>query len=240
MAYQLLVADDSATMQRVVQTTFANEDFQVTAVDNGQAAVATAKSLRPQLALVDVGMPGMDGYAVCQALKSDAETALIPVVLLGSNFQPIDEARAQSVGAVAHVMKPFETQALIDRVKTLLGQATSPAIRSIPAAGTPLTMTASPAAATTPVRPPIPVAPTVATPSAFAPQQPSVTPPSLGQTPARPGSPGVPFGAPSSSPQTLGQPARPPVPQSAPPPSSISPFAQPRPPQQTPQPVSST
>ncbi|HSI05185.1 MAG: PleD family two-component system response regulator [Myxococcota bacterium] len=230
MPYQLLLADDSATMHRVVQIVFANEDFQVTAVDNGQAAVATAKSLKPQLALVDVGMPGMDGYAVCQAIKADADTSGIPVVLLASNFQPIDEARAQSVGATAHVMKPFESQALLDRVKTILGAPVQAAIRSIPQAGAP---TSAPPVAAKPAAPPAaapaasggfgapmggPARPQVAPTAA-----PAGAPPGIpAQRPAAP--PTSPFtppprapGQPPASPFAAGTPAGQPPPQRTPP-----------------------
>ena len=121
MAHQLLVADDSVTMQKVVQIAFACEEFAVTTASNGQEALAKAKQIKPAVALIDVGMPGVDGYAVCQALKGDPETANARVMLLASQAVPFDEARATASGADGHVMKPFETQALIDRVKTLLG-----------------------------------------------------------------------------------------------------------------------
>src|SRR5512137_67227 len=97
MAYQLLVADDSVTMQKVVTITFAHEDFQITAVSSGQEAIAKAKELKPAIAVIDTVMPGgMDGYSVCQSIKADPDTAGVHVLLLASNTEPFDESRAQA------------------------------------------------------------------------------------------------------------------------------------------------
>src|SRR5512142_498841 len=125
MAYQLLLVDDSVTMHKAVQITFAYEGFNVVASASGPEALARAREAKFDVALVDMHMPGTDGYAVCQALKGEANLASTPVLLLGNNSEPIDEARAQSVGAAGHLSKPFETQALIDRVKTLVGAPVS-------------------------------------------------------------------------------------------------------------------
>ena len=148
MPYQLLLADDSATIHRVVQITFATEDFQVTAVNGGNAAVSRAKELVPSVAVIDLGMPDLDGYTVCQAIKSDPATAGIPVLLLSGSNAPFDAARAQAVGANEHLAKPFETQALLDKVKTLVGaplQAATPSFAARPVAA---------AAASAPAAPP--------------------------------------------------------------------------------------
>ncbi|HET6347202.1 MAG TPA: response regulator, partial [Myxococcota bacterium] len=106
MPYQLLFADDSATMHRVLQITFAREDFTIIGVNNGAAAIAKAKEVKPDVAVIDISMPGMDGYAVCHSLKSDPATAQIPVLLLAGSQEPFDEARAQASGANSHVVKP--------------------------------------------------------------------------------------------------------------------------------------
>ena len=121
MAYQLLLVDDSVTMHKAVQITFACEDIHVTAVSTLQEALAKAREAKPDVALIDVHLAGTDGYSVCQALKADPATAAAPILLLGNNAEPIDEARVQAAGAAGHILKPFETQALIDRVKALLG-----------------------------------------------------------------------------------------------------------------------
>ena len=152
MPKTLLVADDSLTIRKVIGMVLALEDFQITAVDNGIDAIARAREMRPDLVIADVLMPGRSGYEVCETLKSDPATASTPVLLLAGNFEPFDEARARAARADAHITKPFESQAFLDRVRTLLG---------LPA-GQPM-MPARPAYATAP--PPATSQPAVPRPS---------------------------------------------------------------------------
>jgi CheY-like chemotaxis protein len=121
MPKQLLVADDSLTIRKVIGMVFAVEDVSITYVDNGIDAVARARELRPDCVLADVLMPGKSGYEVCEALKADPGTAAIRVLLLAGNFEPFDEARARAVRADDFIVKPFESQALIDKVRALVG-----------------------------------------------------------------------------------------------------------------------
>src|SRR5207248_5529986 len=72
----------------------------------------------------DVMMPGKSGYEVCEALKSDPATSAIPVMLLAGTFEPFDENRARAARADGHIVKPFESQALLDKVKVLVGMPT--------------------------------------------------------------------------------------------------------------------
>ncbi len=123
MPKNLLLADDSITIQKVVGITFAGEDFKITAVDNGEDAIARARELRPDVVLADVVMPRKNGYEVCEALKADPALQHIPVLLLAGTFESFDESRAHAVRADGHIAKPFESQALINKVKELLGSA---------------------------------------------------------------------------------------------------------------------
>ncbi|HYO71382.1 MAG TPA: response regulator, partial [Archangium sp.] len=122
MPKNLLVADDSLTIRKVIGMIFATEDFQVTAVDNGLDAITRSRELRPDVVLADVMMPGKNGYEVCEALKNDPATQGIPVLLLAGTFEAFDEARARAARADDHITKPFESQVLLDKVKTLVGQ----------------------------------------------------------------------------------------------------------------------
>jgi CheY-like chemotaxis protein len=126
MPKSLLLADDSVTIQKVVGISFANEDIEITTVDNGRDAVAKARAIRPDIILADVVMPGMSGYEVCEAIKSDPNLRHVPVLLLTGTFEAFDQARASAVGAAGHVAKPFEAQTLVDRVKQLLAAAPAP------------------------------------------------------------------------------------------------------------------
>jgi CheY-like chemotaxis protein len=120
MPHKLLLADDSVTIQRVIELTFADEDIQVIAVGDGQQAITRIEAERPDIVLADVGMPERDGYEVAAFVKSSAPLAHIPVVLLTGAFEPVDESRARAVGCDGVLVKPFEPQMVINRVKDLL------------------------------------------------------------------------------------------------------------------------
>ncbi len=120
MRPKLLLADDSVTIQRVIELTFADEDVQVVAVGDGQQAIDRVRTDRPDIVLADVGMPERDGYEVAAFIKGDPEFAHIPVLLLTGAFEPIDEARARAVGCDGVLVKPFEPQMVISRVRDLL------------------------------------------------------------------------------------------------------------------------
>lgn len=120
MSHKLLLADDSVTIQRVIELTFADENVQVVAVGNGQEAIDRIQRDRPDIVLADVGMPERNGYEVAAFVKANPTTAHIPVVLLTGAFEPIDEGRARSAGCDGVLVKPFEPQIVIGRVKELL------------------------------------------------------------------------------------------------------------------------
>lgn len=120
MAHKLLLADDSVTIQRVIELTFADEDVEVTAVGDGRQAIERIRAERPDIVLADVGMPERDGYEVSAFVKGDPGLAQIPVLLLTGAFEPIDETRARAVGCDGVLVKPFEPQMVISRVKDLL------------------------------------------------------------------------------------------------------------------------
>src|SRR5689334_18185503 len=120
MPATLLVADDSVTIQRVIELTFANEDVRVVAVGDGQAAVQRIDAERPDIVLADVGMPKLDGYAVATHIKQSPALRDIPVLLLTGAFEPVDEEKARATGCDGILVKPVEPQQLIVRVKELL------------------------------------------------------------------------------------------------------------------------
>ena len=189
MPKSLLLADDSITIQKVVQITFASEDFQITAVDNGDAALEKIRASRPAIVLADVVMPGKTGYDICQVLKSDPDTRNIPVILLAGTFEPFDEGRAKQVGAEDFIVKPFETQALIDKVKRLTGDSTAGTVAAAPVAAKPASPFAPPAAAS-PIfaKPPPAAAPAMAPPVALTPPV-AAPPPMAAPKPVAPASP---------------------------------------------------
>ncbi len=120
MPHKLLLADDSVTIQRVIELTFADEDIHVIAVGDGKQAIERIQSDRPDIVLADIGMPERDGYEVAAFVKGHPDLAHVPVLLLTGAFEPIDEGRARAAGCDGVLVKPFEPQMVINRVKDLL------------------------------------------------------------------------------------------------------------------------
>ncbi len=215
MPRNLLLADDSITIQKVVGITFAGEDFSIVAVDNGDDAVRKARELRPDVILADVVMPKRNGYEVCEAVKSDPELAHIPVLLLAGTFEAFDESRAHAVRADAHIAKPFESQALITKVRELLGRGTqstaplsAPVIAGLEAAQSavarPSLAAATPSSSAAPP-PHVPSAASLGTPAGSA-GTPTWTIPVTPQVPAAGAPPRPPApSAPSTSVPALGR-----------------------------------
>lgn len=119
--HKLLLADDSVTIQKVVNLTFADEGIEVISVGDGNTAMEKFVESRPDLVMVDVNMPGVDGYRICEIIKQDEETRDIPVILLVGSFEPFDEEEARRVGANDYLTKPFQSiRQLVNKVTVLL------------------------------------------------------------------------------------------------------------------------
>ncbi|HSY51884.1 MAG TPA: response regulator [Thermoanaerobaculia bacterium] len=125
MPKKILLADDSITIQKVVELTFSDGDYEVTAVNNGAKAIARLAEMRPDIILSDIIMPEKNGYEVCEYVKSHPEYRNIPVILLTGTFEPFDPDRADKAGCDAVVTKPFESQSLIHKVEELIQQSQS-------------------------------------------------------------------------------------------------------------------
>ncbi len=133
---KLLLADDSATIQKVIDLTFADEGVRVVIVNNGQEAIDQLPEVQPDIVLADVFMPARSGYEVCEYVKTNEKLKHIPVMLLVGSFEPFDEAEARRVGADEILTKPFQSiRRLIDRVGSLVSG--SPAEKESPTAELP-------------------------------------------------------------------------------------------------------
>lgn len=120
MASRILLADDSITIQKVVNLTFADEGIEVVAVSNGDLAERRLAEVNPDLVLADIFMPGKNGYELCEAIKGSSNFSKVPVVLLVGAFEPFDQTEASRVGADAHLTKPFESRTLVETVRSLI------------------------------------------------------------------------------------------------------------------------
>ena len=143
---RLLLADDSVSVQRIIELTFVDENVDVVAVGGGHEAIEDIKRQPPDIVLADTRMPEGDGYEVADFVRRSPELARIPVVLLTGAFDPVDTVRAEEVGSRGVLVKPFEAQQVIGTVRDLLAvnagsTPAPPATSATPPAG------AAPAAA---------------------------------------------------------------------------------------------
>ncbi len=117
MTTTLLAVDDSKTMRKVIEITFAGEGFKTVVAADAADAVAKAQSEHPQVALIDAALEGTNGYDLCRQIKGASPSTV--VVLLSNKAQPYDKARGAAAGADDFMDKPFDTQQMIDKVTTL-------------------------------------------------------------------------------------------------------------------------
>jgi CheY-like chemotaxis protein len=171
MSKKILLADDSITIQKVIELTFSDEDFEVVTVGNGRLALEKLPEVQPDVVLCDIIMPERDGYEVCQQIKQSASFSHVPVLLLTGAFEPFDQERAAQVGSDGFLAKPFEPETLIAKVKDLLSRAPAPTAEVSAATATPA---AAPGPPPVPPRPPAPEPPP---PASFEPAAPAPEPP---------------------------------------------------------------
>ena len=159
MGKRVLVADDSATIQRAFAMVFgAQADIALIPARSLDEAISAARQGRPDLVIADANLGNRTGYDLCSAVKSDPALRGVPVVILASNHTPYDEARGRDAGADGHLLKPFESQGIIDKVNEILSRVVAapaaapaatrdPHLGVTPAAARPAPRLAPPAAA---------------------------------------------------------------------------------------------
>jgi len=168
VASTLLAVDDSVTMRKVLEITFAGPDFRVVTATSPDDALQKLRSEKPAVVIADVTLEPKNGYELCKSIKQAAPGT--PVLILSSKQNPYDPAKGSAVQADDHMDKPFDTQQMIDKIKKLLEGAGAKATTA-PVAQAPARQPAQPVAQPVPARPP---------PMAAAPAAP--TPVNAGQT----------------------------------------------------------
>lgn len=120
---KLLLADPSASIRKVVELAFADENIEVSSTADAQAAMHKFIEIQPDIVLVDVELPGTSGYQICEMIKQDEATKDIPVLLIVGSFVPFDQDEAERVGADGFMTKPFHSvRDLVIRVNEALGR----------------------------------------------------------------------------------------------------------------------
>ncbi|MFQ4138063.1 sensor histidine kinase [Nodosilinea sp. PGN35] len=113
----ILLVDDTPDNLRVLSAMLTNQGYEVRKALSGQRAIASVQSDLPDLILLDIRMPGMDGYSVCQQLKSDPNTRDVPVIFISALDDALDKVKAFAVGGVDYVTKPFQEMEVLARIE---------------------------------------------------------------------------------------------------------------------------
>lgn len=116
----ILVVEDEDTIRELVCHSLLREGFQVTGVATGEEALAAAETRSPELVLLDLMLPGIDGLTVCRKLKQNPITSSIPVIILTARGEETDVVAGLNVGADDYITKPFSPRVLVARVKAVL------------------------------------------------------------------------------------------------------------------------
>jgi DNA-binding response OmpR family regulator len=117
---KLLLADDSPTIERMIRLNFEGEDIEIICARDGDRALHLFETEKPDIVLADIYMPGQNGFNVCDFVKHQNKVAPIPVILLVGSFEPFNEEEAERVKADGVLVKPLDSNQLLETVKKLL------------------------------------------------------------------------------------------------------------------------
>lgn len=116
----IVVVDDNPDNLRLLAGLLSENDYKVRLTSNGNHALVTIQKEAPDLILLDIMMPGMDGFEVCRQLKDDEQTASIPIIFISALDETMDKVKAFSMGGVDYITKPFKAEEVLARIKTHL------------------------------------------------------------------------------------------------------------------------
>jgi DNA-binding response OmpR family regulator len=118
---KIIVVDDEVDILKTMEIFFKGEGFDVRTATDGIIALDAIRKEKPDLIILDIMLPKLDGYKICRMLKFDHRYKNIPIVIFTARAQEIDEEKAKEVKADAYITKPFQPAALLKKVKELLG-----------------------------------------------------------------------------------------------------------------------
>ena len=122
---RILVVDDEVYIVHILDFSLGMEGYEVLTAFDGEQAVETALAQKPDLIVLDIMMPKLDGYETCRRLKASAITRDIPVILLSAKGRNIDQKIGFDAGADDYITKPFSPRRLVERINAMLGQDSS-------------------------------------------------------------------------------------------------------------------
>jgi len=119
---KILLVEDDPDILESLKITLTLKGYQVSTLTDGQGVCEKVRTSRPDLVVMDVMMPAVDGYQACQALKSDERTKMVPVILLSARTQKTEVEMGFSAGADRYLSKPFMNDDLLDTIQSLLSK----------------------------------------------------------------------------------------------------------------------
>lgn len=122
MAKRILIADDEPNIVMSLEFLMKQRGYDVRVVSDGAAALAAVREFRPDLVLLDVMMPTVSGYDVCQKLREDPTVQNVKIIMLSAKGRDVEVSKGVAVGADAYVTKPFATRELVAKVDAMLGE----------------------------------------------------------------------------------------------------------------------
>jgi len=122
---RILVVDDEIYIVHILDFSLGMEGYEVLTALDGEQALDRLKTDKPDLIVLDIMMPKVDGYEVCRTIKANPETQHIPVILLSAKGRNVDQKMGFDVGADDYITKPFSPRKLVERINALLGQSVS-------------------------------------------------------------------------------------------------------------------
>ena len=117
---KVLVVDDEVYILHILDFILGAENYDVITATNGEQALQKVRDEKPDLVVLDIMMPKIDGYETCRLIKSDPKTKMIPVILLTAKGREVDQKLGREVGASDYITKPFSPSKLIERVQAIL------------------------------------------------------------------------------------------------------------------------
>jgi len=118
---KIIIVDDDFAIRELVDTTLGSENYNIFQAENGEQAIEIAKTEKPDLIIMDIAMPGIDGFEATRILKSDSETKGSVIIILSGKSEDVERKKGFEVGADDYFTKPFSPLALIKKVEEMIG-----------------------------------------------------------------------------------------------------------------------
>jgi two-component system alkaline phosphatase synthesis response regulator PhoP len=136
MDSKILIVEDEQGIVHLLRDHLEPEGFKVIAAYNGQDGLRAVAEARPDLVILDLTLPGLDGFELCRRIRRQPETARLPILVLSGKAEEVDKVVMLELGADDYVTKPFSTKELVARVKTLLRRGSAPELPRVLRVGT--------------------------------------------------------------------------------------------------------